>query len=360
MIRICTSLQHANYDVLLVGRRLLPLKSLPSTAYAQKRLPCFFRSGKLFYLEYNLRLFFFLLVAKVDVIYSVDLDTLLPGFLVSRLRRKICVYDAHEYFTETPEVVRRPRIKRIWSALANFTIPKLRYCITVGSSLANLLQQQYGVPFVTIRNVPFRLTTDKDQKAKSEHRTIRNILLYQGALNEGRGLEELLEAMQYISNAELWLAGEGDLSQQLRQLATTLGVEKKVNFLGYVLPAELKTLTAQATIGFNLLHNAGLSYYYSLANKAFDYVQAGIPSIHSNFPEYRQLNIEHEVFVLLDNLHPQTIAAAVERLLTDATYYARLATNCQAAANEWIWEKEEQRLLALFDTIRRENALVVE
>jgi len=352
MIRICSSLAKAGYSVLLVGRKKTDTVPLQTQPFQQKRLPCFFQKGKLFYLEYNLRLLLFLLFAKADILYAVDLDTILPGFLVSRLRRKTCVFDAHEYYTETPEVVRRPAVQQIWTWVAHFTIPRLRYGITVGPALATIFQQKYGIPFTTIRNVPFRQTVAVAKPSKPE-----NILLYQGALNEGRGLESLIAAMQYLPQATLWLAGEGDLSKELRALAQRLQVEKQVQFLGYVLPDDLKKITLQATIGFNLLENKGLSYYYSLANKAFDYVQAGIPSIHSDFPEYQKLNEEWEVFVLLPDLKAQTIAQAVQQLLNNNSRYQQLTENCQKAAQHWHWEGEEERLLQLFDTICRENAL---
>ncbi len=352
MIRICSSLANAGYSVLLVGRHKPDSVALQAQPFQQKRLPCWFQKGKLFYLEYNLRLLLFLLFAKADILYAVDLDTIVPNFLVSRLRHKICVFDAHEYYTQTPEVVRRPAIQQIWTWVANCTIPHLRYGITVGPALATIFQQQYGIPFTTIRNVPFRQTVAVAKTSKPE-----NVLLYQGALNEGRGLEPLIAAMQYLPHATLWLAGEGDLSEDLRNLAQRLQLEEQVKFLGYLLPDALKTITRQATIGFNLLENKGLSYYYSLANKAFDYVQAGIPSIHSDFPEYRNLNAEWEVFVLLPDLKVKTIVKTVERLLNDQNHYLQLAENCQQAAQDWHWEGEEKRLLHLFDTICRENAL---
>ena len=157
-------------------------------------------------------------------------------------------------------------------------------------------------------------------------------LLYQGALNAGRGIETLLEAMQHLDNVQLWLAGEGDLSDALRRQAAALGLENKVRFLGYVKPDDLKTLTAQAWLGLNLLENRGLSYYYSLANKFFDCVQAEVPVLTMNFPEYRALNAEHEVAVLLD----------------DPAAYQRLQANCRVAREVWNWEREQEVLLKVW------------
>ena len=88
MIRICSSLANAGYQVCLVGRQRPHSKALRQQPFEQKRLKCFFERGKFFYLEYNIRLFFFLMFQRFDAICSIDLDTILPGFYVSKIKRK--------------------------------------------------------------------------------------------------------------------------------------------------------------------------------------------------------------------------------------------------------------------------------
>ena len=346
MIRICTSLSQAGYEVQLVGRKRANSKPLSPQTFQQKRLSCYFDGGKLFYLEYNIRLFFFLLFARFDIVNSIDLDTILAGFFISRLKGKTCVYDAHEYFTEVPEVVTRPRIQRFWKGVEKLTVPRLNYCYTVGGSLAEMFTKEYKTPFAVVRNVPFKIKTPIKAVANA-----KKILLYQGALNEGRGLEHLIEAMQEIEGAELQLAGEGDLSQKLRDLVKEKGLENKVTFLGFVLPKDLPTITAQADIGLNLLENKGLSYYYSLANKTFDYIQGRKPSINMAFPEYQRINDEYGTFCLINDLKTDTITAALQRLLTDEKYYLSLVEKCDAAADVFVWDKEEEELLNVYKCV---------
>jgi glycosyltransferase involved in cell wall biosynthesis len=182
-------------------------------------------------------------------------------------------------------------------------------------------------------------------------RSLEHFLLYQGALNEGRGIEALITAMQYIDNRELWLAGEGDLSEALRALVQKMNVTDKVKFLGRVSPDELKKLTKKAYIGLNLLENRGLSYYYSLANKTFDYVQAGVPSINMAFPEYQRLNEEYEVSLLINDLEVKTILDALKILMYDKEKYQQLQNNCKKAALVWNWEQEAKKLLDFYQKI---------
>lgn len=348
MIRICSTLSTHGYAVKLIGRKLPNSQELSPQPFKQKRLFCFFRNGKLFYLEYNIRIFWYLLFSKCDAICGIDLDTLGPCYLVSRLRNKKLIYDAHEYFTEVPEVVNRPLVKKIWTLLEQMIVPKVKHAYTVCESIAEMFLEKYNTPFEVIRNVPFKqISVAGIQKSSPK------VILYQGALNAGRGLEETIMAMQTVDGAVLLLVGEGDFSQKLRDLVTKLSLQDRVIFKGYLRPDQLKTITPMATIGLNLLQNKGLSYYYSLANKAFDYIQALVPAINMNFPEYQKLNKAFETSILLDHLDPQLISQSINELLTNQDLYTTLQSNCKRASKIYIWEEEEKKLISFYNNLFR-------
>ncbi len=343
MIRIGTSLQRAGHQVVLVGRRKHSSAPLEDYPFTQKRLACFFEKGKAFYLEYNLRLLLFLLFQRFDTVNGVDLDTLLPAYLAARWKGGRCVYDAHEYFTEVPELVGRPGAKKAWERLARWLIPRVDSAYTVGKSLAEVFEKRYGRPFGVVRNLPFAQPLVERAAPVLDH----PVLLYQGALNDGRGLPETIEALADLPNAQLWLAGEGDLSKALREQAAATPYAERIHFWGHVKPADLPSITRQATIGLNLLENKGLNYYFSLANKAFDYLQAGIPGLHMDFPEYRNLQSRYGCFILVKQCTPGAIIEAVKKALDPETY-RHLQAKSQSAAKELVWEAEEKRLLAFY------------
>lgn len=346
MQRIANTLVEAGYRVTLVGRVLPASKPLDNQAFAQVRLRCWWNKGFLFYAEYNLRLFVWLLRQRFDAVGSVDFDTLAAGCLASLLRRKKRVFDAHEHFTEVPELVGRPRVQHFWKTVARLCLPHYRHAYTVGPGIAGLLEQEYGLPFAVVRNVPLAKPLPNRPSGQSANRPF---VLYQGALNEGRGIEALLESVtDWPENLQLRLAGEGDLSAQLRARAQELGLGERVQFLGFVKPADLPALTNAAWLGLNLLENKGLSYYYSLANKFFDYVQACVPVLTMDFPEYRALNAEHEVAVLLSDLNPKRIADVISHLWEHPEVYERLQNNCSQARQQWTWEQEKTVLLAVW------------
>ncbi len=351
MSRICLSLAQKGYDVTLIGRELPQSKPLQTRIFKQKRLKCFFHFGKFFYLEYNIRLFFYLLFVKTDVMTAIDLDTILPNFYVSLLRRKPLVYDAHEYFSELPEVVTRPTIKKIWETVAQHTVPNVAAAYTVGFSLAQIFEKRYGIPFKTVRNIA-QTKTKTSLKAQTD---APKILLYQGVLNLGRGLEEMILAMHHIENAEFWLAGEGDLSAELRNLVENENLNHKVKFLGYLLPNDLQNITEKAYLGINLLENLGLNYYFSLANKFFDYLHAQIPSVNPAFPEYLHLLSEYQTGVAVPDLNPKTIAQSIQNLLNDEKKYKHLQSECRRAAPHLNWENEALTLIQIYDDLFKDT-----
>jgi glycosyltransferase involved in cell wall biosynthesis len=206
MIRIGESLATEGYEVLLVGRKLKDSQPFINQCIKHKRFNLYFNKGKFFYIEYNIRLFFWLLFQRFDIICGIDLDTILPCYFASILRGgKPCVYDAHELFTEVPEVIRRPFTRKIWLWVEGFVVPKIKYKYTVSESVADEFFRRYKSRFEVIRNLPN--FTEPSPPPTSIHSL--PVILYQGNLNEGRGLETAVQAMQYIENAVFWIAGDG-------------------------------------------------------------------------------------------------------------------------------------------------------
>jgi glycosyltransferase involved in cell wall biosynthesis len=347
MQRICRSLIEAKYEVLLVGRVKPDSKGLTDLGFPVKRLNCFFTKGKLFYLEYNLRLLIYLFTINYDIGGAIDLDTIIPVYIASKLKGKKTSFDAHEYFEEVPEVTNRPLTKWIWKTIGRLLIPKMNTCYTVGNCLAELFKQKYNVDFGVIRNMPL----EKNFENINKPLMATAYILYQGALNEGRGLEQMILAMKSLPQYKFLLAGEGDHSIKLRALTKDENVEDRVIFLGYQNPIDLDNYTAGAYVGLNLLENNGLSYYYSLANKCFDYIQFGVPVINMDFPEYRKLNEEFEVALLLKTLNIEKIVSSLEQLFEDINLHHKLRSNCLKARVIWNWDMESKNLIDIYSQI---------
>ncbi len=343
MQKICGSLHKAGYDVCLIGREMPESKPLKERPFRQIRFHYPVSSGKLFYLLHNLRLFIHYLFTPYDIIVANDLDTMFGGYLAAKLKGKPLVYDAHEYFPELPEVVHRPAVKWIWESLEAHVVPTLKHRYTVSASYAKIFKDKYNADFKIIRNAtPLRPIAEPIRKDP--------YILYQGAVNVGRGVEEMIKAMPQI-DCRLIICGKGDVFDDCVQLVKELGLEQKVEFLGFVEPEELRKYTAGASLGFTFFTKDGQSYYYSLANRFFDYFHNGVPQLAIDFPEYRLINEEFEVAYLLKNLDPNTIANAANRLLNDKNEHQRLQKNCMAAREKINWEVQEKELLKIYASI---------
>ena len=346
MQRICSTLAEAGYDVLLVGRKLKTSLPLSKTNYRQQRLKCWFSKGKLFYSEFNIRLFFFLLFKKMDCICAIDLDTILPCYYISKLNGVNRVYDAHEYFSQLDEVISRPKIYRFWKKIEKRMIPKFKNGYTVCDSLAEEFKKNYNANYKVVRNVP--LLIESNEQARSE-----DIILYQGAVNKGRGLEKLALSMKNV-NAKLWICGNGNFMDEMRSVVQANELSGKVIFFGMLLPEELKKRTAQAYIAVNPFEGKGLNQYLSLSNKFFDYIHAGIPQVTMNYPEYKKINNQFKIAELIDDLDPETIAKAINKLVTNKELYLLLKQNCLAAKQELNWQKEKDKLLDFYKELFNE------
>ncbi len=344
MIRICSTLAEAGYMVELVGVKRSAAAPLTRRPYRQKRLPCFFNSGPGFYAWYNIRLFFYLLFQKADIICCIDLDTMLPVWLVSTLKNTKRVYDAHEYFSQQKEVISRPGVYRVWKWIEKKMIPKFKHGYTVSQSIATEFKTLYAVNYEVIRNVPF--LKPLPAAGKQNNKT----LLYQGAVNEARGLEFLVPAMKNI-DARLEIYGDGNFMEQTKKLVDQNNLQDKVFLKGNVLPEELDAITRQAYIGLNLVENTGLNQYYSLANKFFDYIQNGLPQVTMNFPEYKKINENFEIALLIDSLQETGISDAINKLLADKTLHDRLQQNCLRAREVLNWQNEEKKLIRFYQDL---------
>lgn len=343
MKRICNSLHRAGYEVTLVGRKRPFSKPLSEQPYRQVRLKGWFEKGFLFYAEYNLKLFFFLLTNKFDLVNAIDLDSILPCYTVSKMRKKPIIYDAHEYFTEMEEVVSRPGVKRVWEWIERETVPNIRHGYTVSEGYADLFKEKYGVAYEQVRNVT------KLQKMPDGPEQNEPYILYQGSVNVGRGLDVLIQAMHHVQGYKLYVCGLGNLYDEMRTLVRTEGLEDKVEFKGYVEPDKLRIFTARAALGFTLFSNDGLSNQHSLANRFFDYLHHGVPQIAMNYPEYRRFNEKFEVAELLDDLNVEALSKAINKVLNNKEIHRNLQENCLKARSEHHWEKDEQRMLKVFE-----------
>ncbi len=347
MQRICNSLVDAGYCVQLIGRKKKHSAALRNEKFAQVRLPCFFEKGFGFYAEYNVRLFWYLLTHRAAAFYAVDLDTILPCLWISKLKRKPRLYDAHELFTEQKEICTRKWLHWFWLQIEKYAVPQYPHGYTVNTFIQQELNRRYGVNYGIVRNLPLLKTFDANIPPPTN---TLPVILYQGAVNEGRCFESLIPAMEHV-DAQLIICGEGNFFNQTQQLIAQYNLSNKVILKGYVAPAALRLLTPTAFCGVTLFESTGLNQYYSLANRFFDYMMAGIPQICVNYPEYAAINHHLPVALLIEDTSVAAIAAALNKLLHDSVLYKSIQQNTLIAREQLNWQAESVQLIAYWQRI---------
>ena len=343
--KVCTTLHNMGFEVLLVGRKLPASLPAETRQYAVKRFYLPFIKGPQFYAAFNIRLYLFLLFSEFDILLSNDLDTLPANFMASKIKNKPLVYDSHEYFTEVPELINRPQVKKVWEWLEKKMVPNIKIAFTVCNSIAKIYEEKYGTHFRVVRNLPVAGSFEaKTEKSKNQQK----IILYQGAVNMGRGLEQAILAMHFIENAKLIIAGGGDISAKLQNLVTNENLQNKVEFTGRLPLKELAKLTPQADLGLSIEEDLGLNYRFALPNKLFDYIQAQVPVLITNLPEMAAIVNQYHIGEITESLEPRHLAEKILDALENQEKRKIWKTNLPLAAKELTWENEEKVIWGIF------------
>lgn len=355
--RACTALHEEGYKVTLIGR-MLPESGAVKRDYSTVRMKLLFKKKAIFYAEYNIRLFLKLMFVRTDAFYANDTDTLVANYLASRIRHKPMFFDAHEMFPEVPELVGRDRVKRFWTRIEDFIFPKIARrddmaAVTVCQSIAEIYKQRYGLEMAVVRNVPmsYNNTTIMQQEPLLTIPEGKKILLYQGAVNIGRGIEWVMDVMPQLPDCHLVIAGVGDIYDALVEKKQKDGTEN-ITFLGRVAPDKLHSLTPKASLGLSLLENRGLNYYYSLPNRIADFVAARVPVLATDFPEIHRVVEKYGIGTLV----PDGCKDLAAKIRESLSYWEALpedereARFC-CAAKDLSWENDKKILLCKVDTI---------
>ena len=348
--KICLTLGECGYSVLLIGRKLKHSPPLPQASYRMSRMRLLFTSGPLFYFFFNLRLFFKLLFTRCQLLYANDLDTLLPNFLVSKIRGIPLIYDSHELFCEVPELIKKPVKQMIWQGLEKLLLPKLKFCITVNNSIAAFYAEKYKTPFSVVRNISDKENTPPVSRSALNLPEDQPILILQGAgINIDRGAEELVQAMKQLPEILLLIIGSGDVWSLLERTVRDENI-RNIRMIPRLPRASLLQYTSVCDMGLSIDKNTNLNYYYSLPNKLFDYIHAGIPVLASRMVEIEHIVNEYQVGEFIDSHHPDHIASRIRQLL-QSPRLAHYKSNCIAASGQLSWQSEKLKLAGLINAV---------
>ncbi|WP_419955121.1 glycosyltransferase [Neobacillus niacini] len=284
-----------------------------------------------------------------DIYHSNDLNTLPQGYISAkwRLKPKKLIYDSHEVQTS-----RTGYSSPIHGKMEAFLIKKIDEMMVENDTRAKYNEDLYGFYPHVVHNYPFKQLSQSNEKVDL-HKILnipRNekILLYQGGIQTGRGLDKLIKAVPMFKEGVLVLVGDGKIKKELQEMVKEMNLEEKVKFHPKVPLLDLPKFTRNGYIGFQVLNNVCFNHYSASSNKLFEYMMAGVPVVACDFPEIKKVVDQEQTGITVDSHNPMEIADAVNKILSNPTLREKYSKNSFAARNSYNWEEEKQEFLNVY------------
>lgn len=290
----------------------------------------------------HLRLVRLMMSSKPDVVHAHDVNTLLTAWIVAKLRRAPLVYDAHEISTDREGYA---SFRNLVARVENFIMPRAALTMTTTDMRAKFFARAYGIerPLV-LQNRPRFSEVEASNRIRQEL-ALKNdlpIVLYQGGIQQGRGLRRIVDAANLVTDANFVFIGGGRLEQTLKDKVAELSLEEKVHFIPLVPLAELPSYTRSADIGVQAIENTCLNHFSTDSNKLFEYLIAGLPIVATNMPEIRKIVEQYEFGHVVPESDTSALASAIQSLVDNPEEREMYAMNAKKTAKILNWEAQEK------------------
>jgi len=292
--------------------------------------------------------------ARADIYDVRDLEPLAVGWLLARLRRAKLIYSSDELCLDRRTLEDEPVWKRrLYGAYERFFIQRADVVVVTDRYHGKALEERYpGVRPIVVRNVSevVKRLPKKVKLPELDGQGLR-VLIYQGILAPGRGLEEVVRSLEQLEECALLVVGTGPLAHDLRLLAEDLRVADRVVFRDSVPFGELLGYMAAADAGMVLTQDSCRSDFLAAPKKFYEYLMLGVPVVASDFPELRELVTEYAVGTLVDDpSDPSGVARAVRAMFANSQTYQQMRKNARKVAlKRFNWDIEKKGLLVAFD-----------
>lgn len=301
----------------------------------------------LFYAKFKMLLLKELFRNEADIFFAEEIFSL-PFVKIRTIFGKGKIYyNSRELYAFLGGLRNRKYLQMIFKLIERLFIKRVDLVLTTGEMDSEFLHNYYGINnTLVIRNIPKLQTPDVkiDLHQKLNLDRSKKILLYQGVMIDGRGIELIIDQLEKIDNTVLVLLGDGERRKKWEQLALEKNVESKIYFLGTIPQNDLINYTAAADVGVCLIENISISYYHALPNKLFEYIMAGIPVISSSLPQMKRVVEQYNVGVCVDLEKTTNVSNDLNEMLSDESKLKTYKDNCKEAAQELNWDVEFEKV----------------
>ncbi len=337
--------QEAGFAVQVVS---IAAESEQRWAFPLTRLNAIFNRGPFKFLIFNFRLAQWLLSHKCHTIYARGLWVLPAVWLVRLFKEQRVIYEAHEFFAGHELLLRRPLRRGLWLTVERLAIPKISHLLTVSEPLAELYRQRYPQlkRVSVVRNLPLRTSFPNGKSPSGKTDAQRFTMVFHGYFHKGRALRQIVQAMSRIktNNIQLMLVGGGPLEAELRHMVEELHLGNRVEFRPFIPHDQLLPFLSNADLGLVLIQPDSPNRTYSLPNKFFELIGAGVPVLASTIPTLTSYVQKYDIGRCVNPDDPAEIAAAIEEIAQNKNQLSQWKAHCQTAAAELNWEQEAEIL----------------
>ena len=313
---------------------------------------------------------------KPDAIFANDLNALPIGYCIACLKGAKLVYDSHELWSDTMH----RKILPTWMFNLGIRMERTlaRRCDAVMSAspgYSREMAKSMGISTpAVIRNLPVSsevlasLDAGRNSNSGAQSSPLHSdlgldrtvpLILHLGGMGAGRGLETFLGAMREVSPhaVAVFLGSASTFAyrERLRSLAEELGIGKRVFFHDPVPPVDIYRYASGATIGVALIESACLSHHYSLPNKTFEYLHAGLPVVASDIPEMAAIVRDYKVGEIFHEGDSHELADVINKLLASPELLAYYRQMSLLATQELTWSRESPRLVNIYESLFQAN-----
>jgi len=288
---------------------------------------------------------------EFDVLHCNDLDTLPVAFFVKKFYNPniSVVYDAHEHETERHH--QSNFLKKMLKIEEKFLLKYVDHVITVSEPIADDYVKLYQIrkPSI-IYNAPHKFSIKKQDLFREKFNIPQEniIFLYQGGLQEGRGILEFFDLIKEKKNISYVVMGFGFLKNKLVELSKT---HDNLYFHDAVSPNILLNYTSSADIGVCIEENKCKSWDFALPNKVFEYHMVGLPVLVSGLSELKRfIKNYHTGFILNDIFNQQEFNELLPIIIKE---YQHKKNYIQKVQNIYNWEEQEKKLFTIYMNLEK-------
>lgn len=278
-----------------------------------------------------------------EIIWAMDLYSVPICYHHKKSNSKL-VYDSREVYSALGMNAGKPLKQWVISEIERFYIYKTDAVFTSGSLDSEYLSKWYDIPLPpAILNLPNDQQVEKSNKLRTyfDIPESRRIMIYQGMIHPGRGIEPFIKQLKQLPNWVLCIVGNGRYWDDIYRLAQDKGVTNQVFKRSAVPYKELLTWTASADAGLCFIEPLTESLKFALPNKLFEYAMAGIPSVCSNLPQMAPIINECGNGIILPiDASDLDWKYAIQKLDNEITYHQMIQASRQTA-KKYNWQAQD-------------------